>query len=266
MRRRGLFRSTLLAGLSAVLLATAPAAADAPGLGLSGTFTWQRYEMVPGTSVSSPAVYVIVQNSGEAAFDVTMRTDSPDGVDIGLDAAGFTLEPGKSRRVEITVSVGAEVAPGEYRLGVTAEASAAAEGPEPRLVGAVGQEASLVVKGESARVIVLAPGPASAIFLARISDGHESQAGYSGTGRLEATVTPGHYRASTGDRDGPREEFDVAAGEAKTVTLGNAAGPAEAGIPGWELAVAIVAGLAVITLAAALVKRRNQRAARGAGR
>ncbi len=135
MVKNAMLTMMLLAGCS---LAPVPVFAGTASLGLSGTFAWQHYEMVPGTSMSSPAVYIIVQNNGTTPLVINMLTEVPNGVNILFSEASFTLEPDRSQKVDLTVEVGEDAVPGQYELGISAEAYGGSDEGGLHLTGAVG--------------------------------------------------------------------------------------------------------------------------------
>ena len=213
--------------LAGLLITPMLASAQGAGIALSGTFCWQRYEMVPGMSISTPAAYVNVQNTGELPLQVTMLSNTPAGVNIIFSEEEFTLPAGGGKRVGITVEVLPDAVPGEYTISVTAEGRVTVEGGgEVKIAGAAGQEAPLIITGESAKVIAQTLNPKgdpipTKVFLAKVTDDGESQVGYSETGLLEITVTPGQYHtwAYLAEREVAGERFTIAANEEKTISL-----------------------------------------------
>ncbi len=213
-----------LAGLE---IAPMLASAQGAGIALTGTFGWQRYEVVPGMSISTPAAYVNVQNTGKLPLQVTMFSNTPAGVNIIFSEDEFTLPAGGGKRVDITVEVLPDAVPGEYTLSVAAEGRVNVEGGgEVKIAAAAGQEAPLIITGESAKVIVQTLNPKGdpipiKVFLAKITGDSESQVGYSETGLLEIRVTPGQYHtwAYLAERKVADERFTIAANEEKTISL-----------------------------------------------
>ena len=210
----------LLAGL----LMPVPAQAEG-GLGLSGSFYRQAFEIPQGSSVSAPSIYVVVFNNSDEEFGVRMTTEAPVGVNIILSEDDFTLQPGEQNKVFIEVEVTNDAAPGEYEIGVTAESYKEGVGGI-QLVGSAGQSATLVVLGESASVTVRVVSPdgepvAAVVRLFKVMAGENHEFAYGETGTLEATVSPGSFiaQAYLGGNRLAEESFDVAADEEKTVNL-----------------------------------------------
>jgi hypothetical protein len=195
------------------------------GLALSGNFYRQEYEIPQGSSVSSPEIYVVVFNTGEADLGVKMTTQSPVGVRINLSQNDFTLPPGGQQMVLVGVEVTKDAAPGEYELTVTAE-SYKKGGTGIQISGAAGQSAKLTVLGESGSVKVQAVSPegqplVSTVRLYRVMASQNYEVAFSETGTLEAKVAPGSFIAATyiGGEKRAEESFSVAAGDNKTITL-----------------------------------------------
>ncbi len=211
----------LVAGMAGAPLAHA----QGGGLAMSGSFYRQSFEIPQGSSVNAPSIYVIVSNQGSEEFGVRMAWEAPAGVQVILSEQEFTLKPGEQKKVLVGVAVGRETAAGEYAINLTAESyRAGVQGIQ--LLGAAGQSARLVVLGESAVVQVRTVSPSGSpvpatVRLFRLVGEDQREVAYSETGMLEAVVSPGRFTAVAymgGQRLG-EETFDVANGEAKTVTL-----------------------------------------------
>ncbi len=211
----------LVAGMAGAPLAHA----QGGGLAMSGSFYRQSFEIPQGSSVNAPSIYVIVFNQGSEEFGVRMAWEAPAGVQVILSEQEFTLKPGEQKKVLVGVAVGRETAAGEYAINLTAESyRAGVQGIQ--LLGAAGQSARLVVLGESAVVQVRTVSPSGSpvpatVRLFRLVGEDQREVAYSETGMLEAVVSPGRFTAVAymgGQRLG-EETFDVANGEAKTITL-----------------------------------------------
>lgn len=210
--------------LLACPLLAAPAQAQG-GIGISGSFYNQSFEIPQGSSVSAPSVYVVVFNQGDEDLQIKMTWEAPLGVDVILSHDEFTLNPGGQQKVLIGVDVAQSAVPGEYEIAVTAESYV--EGVSGiQLVGAASQSADLVVVGESASVTARVVSPdgepvVAVVRLYRLLIDQQHEVGYSETGTLEAKVAPGSFLAAAyvGGNKMAEESFDVAADEEKTITL-----------------------------------------------
>lgn len=207
-------------------LALAPSAhAQGGGLAMSGSFYRQSFEIPQGSSVNAPSIYVIVFNQGSEEFGVRMAWEAPAGVQVLLSEQEFMLKPGEQKKILVGVAVSRETPAGEYAINLTAE-SFKADAQGIQLLGAAGQSARLVVLGESAIVQARTVSPSgdpvpAMVRLFKLVGDDQREVAYSETGVLEATVSPGRFEAVAymgGQRLG-EETFDIANGEAKTVTL-----------------------------------------------
>lgn len=219
----------LAAALALVLvvgMGLAPAAhAQGGGLAMSGSFYRQFFEIPQGSSVHAPSIYVIVFNQGSEEFGVRMAWEAPAGVQVLLSETEFTLRPGEQKKVLVGVAVSRETPAGEYAINLTAE-SYRAEAQGIQLLGAAGQSARLVVLGESAIVQARTVSPSgdpvpATVRLFKLAGDDRREVAYSETGVLEAIVSPGRFAAVAymGGQHLGEETFDIANGEAKTVTL-----------------------------------------------
>ena len=210
----------LLAGIFGATTVTADVS-----IAISGSFYLQKFQIPQGSFVGGPSIDVVVFNEGTEPFGVRMRTETPTGVNIYLSNYDFVLEAGGQQQVIVAVEVTPDALPGEYTIGVAAEAYVDGTGGI-QVMGSAAQRAPLLVVGESATVVADTVGPsgqpiAATIRLFKVIDGADYEFAYSTTGHLEATVSPGHYRAeaySNGELLA-EEEFDVAAGQESSLTL-----------------------------------------------
>ena len=225
--KRGAIHSALLffflgSILLAAVLAVAPAKADG-GIVIGGTFSTYPFEMPRGSSVYGPDINAVVINQSSAELSIRMVTKVPSGVNISLSAQDFTVQPGGRQQVLIGVEVGSDVVPGTYEIGLTAEPYESASGGLLPL----SLNTTLTVVGESAAVVVDTLGPSgepvvAVIRLFRVIDSSNYEVAYRNTGHLEATASPGRFRAearSNDDRLLAAEEFNVADRDVKQLTL-----------------------------------------------
>jgi len=213
-------------GVALWLLAGAMVAlpAQAGGLALSGTFYRQDFHLPQGSSLHSPDVYIVAFNNTGAELGIKMATEEPPGVKLVLSEDDFHLKAGEQKKVEIGIEVSADAIPGEYTLKITAQAYKEAQGIQ--LLGAAGQDAKLTITGEKASVEItttsLEGDPIPAVIrLFRESGDQSFDIGYSETGELKATVTPGNYRTSAyvAGKQVAEESFAIAADEAKKISM-----------------------------------------------
>lgn len=218
-------RTLALAILVVALLGLAfPIPVQAQGIAMSGTFYLQQFELIPGQTISTPDIYVVVFNHGEQDLRVKLTTGAPLGVELVLLTTDFTLPPGESQRIEVGINVGAQVPPGEYNLSVTAEAYREGEGI--KIGGAVQQQTKLTVSAEFGEVEIYTTSPGGEPFTAIIRlykqiEGKNLPCGYSETGRLQTKLTPGDYlvEAYFEGSKVAQQTFSLAADEKKTITL-----------------------------------------------
>ena len=218
-------RNLALAILVVALLGFAiPIPVNAQGLAISGNFYLQHFELMPGQSLISPEVYVVVFNNGENDVRVKLTADVPLGVELTLPTKDFTLPSGESRQLEVGINVGVQVPPGEYDLILTAEAYR--EGPGIKITGAAQQQARLTVSAEAGEVDISTISPQGEPFITIIRlykqiDGQNLPSGYSETGSLKTKLTPGDYLAEAYYQGAKvaQETFGLAANETKTITL-----------------------------------------------
>ena len=204
------------------LVFTAPV--QAGGIGISGTFSGQHFQLVPGESQSTPDIYVVVFNNTDSDMRVKLTPETPFGVELILPMMDFLPASGSQQRIEVGVTVSPEAAPGEYTLTLTAEACPEGEGI--KLAGAAQMQAKLTIFGEAGRLLlsVIAPEgePFSAIVkLYRKAEGQSIPCSHSETGKLETRLTPGDYLAEAyfEDTKVAEESFSLAADEEKEITL-----------------------------------------------
>jgi len=206
------------------LLFTAPV--QAGGIGISGTFSGQHFQLVPGESLSTPDIYVVVFNNSDSEMQVKLTPGTPSGVELILSTVDFLLPPGSQQRIEVGVAVGPEAAPGEYTLTLTAEACREREEEGIILTGAAQMQAKLTIFGEAGRLLLSTITPEGEPFSAivklyRKAEGQNLPCGHSETGELETRLTPGDYLAQAylQDTKVAEESFSLAADEEKEVTL-----------------------------------------------
>jgi len=221
---RGLFVGLLL--LIGLGLALAAPVWAAGGIGISGTFSGQVFQIPQGSEVNVPSVYVLVFNQGEEEFGVKMTCEPPFGVEVSFSDADFHLEPGAQKKVFIGVKVSQDAVPGEYEISVSAECQRDTEGSGIQVLAAAAQRAKLVVLGEAAWVNVQVTSPDGDPVVAQVRlfkwiEGRSYEFARSDTGTLEAKISPGLYSASAyiAGNKLAEESFDIKANEKKSVTL-----------------------------------------------
>ena len=231
LSRRG---AAYLAPLGLILLLSTlliPGSTEAQGgIGISGSFYRQPFEIPQGSSVSGPSIDVVVFNTGNEALGVRMNTsvspEVPPGViNITLSEDEFTIPAGGHQQVLVGVEVSQDAVPGEYTLSIVAESYKEGAGGI-QLVGAASESATLTVVGESALVRVEMVNPAGepmigVVRLFKVLEDGNYEFAYSDNGTLEARVSPGSFIASAyiASAKLAEQNFTIAAGEEKTITL-----------------------------------------------
>lgn len=224
MRHRVTLASLLI--LLLLMAACASAALAQGGLGLSGNFYRQAFQLPPGGEISSPDIYVAVSNNGEEQLTVLLVASSLPGVQVLPAEERLNLQAGEQRRVPVAVRVDAHALPGTYELTVKAEGQVQDDRGGIQVLGGMSQSATLIVVGDSAQLTVAAISPGGSQVPALIQlyrqDGAISlEQSLSETGLLEIAVAPGTYRA-VASLEGTvlaEETFAIAADEHKTIAL-----------------------------------------------
>jgi hypothetical protein len=195
------------------------------GLAFSGSFHNQNFVIPQGASVSGPSVDVVVFNNGSEPLNIRMLSQSPQGVTINFSKQEFVIPPGGQQQVLIEVTVAADVAPGDYDLGVTAQ-SYKEGGSGIQVSGAAGQTARLTVTGDSASVTLRAVSPdgqplVATVRLYRVVSEKNQEMAYSETGALQATVAPGDFKAVSyiGGQQVAEQIFTLFVNDNKTIDL-----------------------------------------------
>jgi len=196
----------------------------AGGMAMSGTFSGQHFQLIPGESVSTPDIYVVVFNNTDSDMQVGLIPETPAGVELVLPTSEFLLSSGSQQRVEVGVAVSHEAAPGEYALLLTAEACSEGEGI--KLGVAAQQQAKLTVFGEAGSLVLSIVTPEGDPFPAtlkvyRQAEGQGLPCAHSNTGILKTRLVPGEYLAEAYFQDNgvAEESFSLAANENKGITL-----------------------------------------------
>ena len=195
------------------------------GLGVSGSFSGQNFEIPQGATVSAPGIYIVVFNTGAQDFQVRLTAQAPLGVNIILAEPDFSLEAGGQKSIPIAIEVTKEAAPGVHQIGVSVEPYRR-DAHGIQIIGSAGQTAGLTVLGEGGRVTVNTVSPLgnpvpAVIRLLRNAGGKSNEFAYNETGSVTTTVAAGNYTAVAyaGGAKQAEEHFKVDAGEQKTVML-----------------------------------------------
>jgi len=225
----GAFLGGLLVALvsGAGFLGAVPVVAEG-GIAISGSFYQQPFEIPQDSSISGPDVYVVVFNQSSDQLNVRMTSQTPPGVELVLSHSEFTLPASGQQMIQVGVEVGADVAPGQYEITIIAEPYRhTPSGIE--ILGAASQKAHLDVSGESGTVKVQATSPDqqpiwATVRLYRVVSGRQYEVAYSENGTLDVKVAPGTFVAASflGGVKLAEEQFDVANGETKSITLAGA--------------------------------------------
>jgi len=193
-------------------------------MAMSGTFSGQHFQLIPGESVSTPDIYVVVFNNTDSDMQVGLIPETPAGVELVLSTSEFLLSSGSQQKVEVGVAVSDEAAPGEYALLLTAEACSEGEGI--KLGVAAQQQAKLTVFGEAGSLVLSTvtpdgdPLPAT-LKVYRQAEGRGLPCAHSNTGKLKTRLVPGEYLAEAYFQENKvaGESFNVETNESKDITL-----------------------------------------------
>ena len=207
-----------------VLSLLLPAPVLAQGVGLSGNFYRQHFELSPGETSLGEDVYVVVSNPSDSPVRVKMVTETPADVMLLLTQDDFTLNPGGEQKVNINVEASPQAVPGEYTITISAEAYR--EGTGIKVTSGGQQVATLSILGESGRVIISSvtqdgePFPA-VIGIYQEVDGELTEVRPLQKSKLEARLVPGDYLAQAHSQNVKlaEESFSLAADEEKEITL-----------------------------------------------
>jgi hypothetical protein len=200
------------------------------GLGFSGAFNGQIFEIPQGSSVSAPSIYVVVFNQGNESISINMSSQSPTGVNIILSDIDFDLAPHSYKSISVDIEVTIDAAPGNHSISITAQ-SYKTDAERILLLGSASQSANLKIIGQSGTVSVQAVSPDGTPVVATIrlfkqivsnNVSNLYEFAYSETGVLDAVVvSPGSYvvEGYVGGQLMDSESFDIAADETKSLTL-----------------------------------------------
>lgn len=223
VKKRGYCATVVIASF-ALLALSLPAPVDASGIGISGSFQQHYYKMVPGETVETPDIYIVVFNQEDTATRIKLTPQSPPGVEIRLTESDFLIPAGKEHKVEVGVVVGLNAVPGEYTLAITAEIQRTA-GAGITVMGAVQQQTKLIILGEAGTIRIktvdFAGNPLSAELRVCLKEDALIPCLFSLTGELEARVVPGVYVAKVfyQDIEIATQEFTLEAGKTSDITL-----------------------------------------------
>lgn len=210
--------------LAALFVSPGSAAAEG-GVAVSGSFSSQVFELAQGSSVNVSGIYVGVFNTGSEDINIRMVADAPVGVVVNLSLTEFVLSAGSQQQVLVGITATADVAPGEYTIGVTAEPYRYNAGGI-QIVGSAGLSATLRVVGQGGNVTVNLVSVDSTpiigeVRLYKVIDGKSYEVANSPTGILSTAVAPGSFVAVAyaGEDEIANESFDVAANQDKVINL-----------------------------------------------
>ncbi len=195
----------------------------AQGLGLSGNFYKQHYELSPGQTSSDSDVYVVVSNPEKSSVQVKIITDAPAGVTIHLTQDDFLLASGQQQKVNITVEAGDQAIPGDYTLTISAEA--VREGTGIKITAGTQQQALLSILGEGGEVTINTVNETGESFPLSLNilekAGNDLTKVRSGQGTLVSRLKPGNYmtRALYQEIVLAEQAFSLADKETKKITL-----------------------------------------------
>ena len=216
----------LLLVFMASLLSAVPVKAQSEGgIAISGSFYRHHYKLVPGESFSSPQIDIVVFNNYDRAIDVKLAAYVPDGVVIDIDQMLLTIPPHDSQKLSVGLTVGEEVVPGEYEIGISADVQPDIE-EGIAVVGSAELRTKLTVFGESGdvsvKVVTNEGEPFSGnIYLFLKQDNEVSAASYYNGSVLDDRLIPGEYLAQVyyNGEEVATDDFELAVDENKEVVL-----------------------------------------------
>ncbi len=195
-------------------------------IAISGTFYRQHFKLMPGESLQTPDIYVVVFNQGQEEVAVKLVPVAPTGVQILLAKTSFRIPAGKEAKVNVGVKVDQEAVPGNYLVVITAEIQHSSSGEGITITGAAQQQAKLTVLGEAGEVRIKTILPNKELFPSEIrlyqkENGQLLPFGYSDTGELKTRVPVGEYmvQAFYKEKEVAKEEFKIADNEEKELIL-----------------------------------------------
>ncbi len=216
----------LLLVFMASLLSAVPAKAQSEGgIAISGSFYRHHYKLVPGESFSSPQIDIVVFNNYDRAIDVKLTANIPEGVVIDIDQKLLSIKPHDSQKLSVGLTVGEEVVPGEYEIGISADVQPDVE-EGIAVVGSAELRTKLTVFGESGDVsvkVVTNEGEpfAGNIYLFLKQDNEVSAASYYNGSVFDDRLIPGEYLAQVyyNGEEVATDDFELAVDENKEVVL-----------------------------------------------
>lgn len=200
--------------------------AQVGSIAVSGNFSGWEFKLPQGSEIGGLERFLVVFNNTGDPLDFTIGTQGPQGVDVEFSEAEFTLEPGRQKRIFVTVKASENAVPGEYELLATVTASRITPTGGIGVAAAVAQRAKVIIIGESGHVNISTASPqgqpvVAVVRLYRAFRGRQSEVAFSETGLLNARVSPGNYnvRVFIGGERLAEESFAVASDETKTITF-----------------------------------------------
>ncbi len=211
MGKRTPFPPTFFVGTLLVLVAAlaAPPSAAQPvpevGVAVSGSFYLYNYTLSVGQVFSGPDTYIVVFNQGSRSVNISLRVWSePENplLRVELSAWNFTLDPGESRKVFISIAAEPGAPPGTYDVHI--EAYASVKMPETggsMAVPAASLHSFVEIVGEHSVVEVSVLSPSGVpvpteIRLVYITERGNFTVARSMNGTLRARIAPGLYRVA----------------------------------------------------------------------
>ena len=208
----------------ALLTLSLPGPANAQGIAISGTFYRHRFQLIPGETISTPDIFVVVFNHDEEPIRVRLTTQSPPSVELLLAETEFSIPPQGDHIVEVGVRASPDAVPGEYTLAITADV--VREGTGIVVTGGAQQQAKLSIFGEAgtARITTVTydgePFTAELHLFQKVEE-RLSPVAYSPTGELETRLVPGDYmvQALYQGTEVAIEEFTIRADETLDIVV-----------------------------------------------
>ena len=91
------------------------------GVGISGSFRGHHYKVVPGETIDTPNVNIVVFNNNSKDARMRFNAEVPEGVSVDLDGKEFEISARSNMTFPVSISVDEMVYPGEYEVGVSVE-------------------------------------------------------------------------------------------------------------------------------------------------
>lgn len=195
------------------------------GIAVSGSFSRHHFKLLPSESIDTPHIDVVFFNNYDRDIKVQLTPRLPEGVQFHLDEYQIAIPADSNIKIPIGLTVGKDVIPGDYDIGLAADVLPDAE-TGIAIVGSAELRTKLSVYGEAGTVniktVTAKEEPFPAVINLSLKEGNSlSPAGYSNRGQLNERLVPGDYVAIAywEGTEVASEQFTLAADEEKEITL-----------------------------------------------